>query len=91
MSVVRAVVISLCLAAPVCGSSSSVTRKIRFVAVLGALRDVWAFCGDKIHFELTHPSRMTQLQLVKTSPMGTRPSVIGGNSSLRKSGVSLAA
>lgn len=40
---------------------------------------------------IPHPSRMIQLQLVKTSPIGTLAPSRGGNVSLRKSGSCLAA
>lgn len=89
-SVVRAEVISRLLAAPGCGLSSSVIKKTRLVAVFGMLSQnklSWHcenFGGQR------YPSRMTQLQLVKTSPTATRLSFMGGNFSLRLSGFSLA-
>jgi hypothetical protein len=67
--VVRADVISCLVPLPGWGSSWSVTKNTRLVAVFGAL------CLNQCLIEATesdtNPSRITQLQLVNTSPRGT--------------------
>lgn len=53
---------------------------------------LWPIVEQNLQFmDSTHPSRMIQLQLVKTSPIGTFASVEGGNVSLRNFGSSRAA
>lgn len=60
-------------------------RNTRFIAVFGDL-----ICLDQSnvvpHMKQTYPSRMTQLQLVNTSPNGACP-FRGGNWVLRYSGL----
>ena len=90
IKVVRADVISCWLPLPGWGLSSSVIRKTRLEAVLGALRGIWVNI-IALHSFSTDPSRRTQLQPVKTSPIGTLPSVRGGNIVFNSWGFSRAA
>lgn len=73
---------------PECGSSWSVIRNTRFIAVFGAL-----ICPNQFDVVLpmkqAYPSRIAQLQLVNTSPNGTCP-FRGGNWHLRYSGLARA-
>ena len=52
-----------------CGLSSSVIKNTRFDAVLGALKNSQQVSRRETR-KLHNPSRITQLQLVNTSPMG---------------------
>ena len=62
---------------PGCGSSWSVIRNTRFIAAFDALVCLnWFNTASPV--KRTHPSRMTQLQLVNTSPNGACP-FKGGN------------
>lgn len=75
--VVWAEVVNFAPSSPVCGSSWSVIRNTRFIAVFGALVG-----HNQLNIlsrgKQAHPSRMTQLQLVNTSPNGACP-FKGGN------------
>jgi len=72
-----------------CGLSSSVIKNTRFDAVLGALETVRQ-ASRRGGRNLRNPSRITQLQLVNTSPMGIFFPWTGGKVFRSRSGSSLA-